>query len=165
MKGGPAILPDVDNIVFPNVHELTWSSSRWVTACVLISRFPSLRRLHIGHPELELTDYVARHRLPRDFLLTLRIANRESQSCCRRQWQSLDVLRGCAVTLWTLGLAWWRHWNRGASLAGQGAGARVRRWWWNVNNWKIPEEGAWRNKKGGLGLRANDVREVRFGGV
>ncbi|GJF00018.1 hypothetical protein PsYK624_162950 [Phanerochaete sordida] len=104
MKGGPAILPDVDTVVFPNVYELTWSSSRWVTACVLISKFPSVRRLHIGHPELELTDYVARHRLQSDFLLALRIANRESQSCCRRQWQSLDVLRGCAVTLWTLGL-------------------------------------------------------------
>ena len=43
-------------------------------------------------------------------------------------------------TLWALALAGWRHWNRAANLRGSNLGARVRRWWWDVNNWKIPPE-------------------------
>ncbi|MCJ1289967.1 hypothetical protein MMC34_001501, partial [Xylographa carneopallida] len=50
----------------------------------------------------------------------------------------LPLLQG---TLWTLLLVGWRHWNRSASYAGRGVGARVRRWWWGVNNWAIPGEG------------------------
>ena len=41
---------------------------------------------------------------------------------------------------WTLILAGWRHWNRGAQMAGQGVGARIRRWWWQVNKWDVPRE-------------------------
>jgi hypothetical protein len=40
--------------------------------------------------------------------------------------------------LWTLILSGWRHWNRRSKLSGNSAGARVRRWWWNVNNWDLP---------------------------
>ena len=40
-------------------------------------------------------------------------------------------------TLWTLALSGWRYWNRGAAFSGQSVGARVRRWWWRVNNWEI----------------------------
>ncbi|KAG9381372.1 DUF1770-domain-containing protein [Pyrenophora tritici-repentis] len=40
--------------------------------------------------------------------------------------------------LWTLLLNGWRHWNRSAKFSGHGVGARIRRWWWGVNNWKIP---------------------------
>ncbi|CAE7031208.1 hypothetical protein P3342_006576 [Pyrenophora teres f. teres] len=40
--------------------------------------------------------------------------------------------------LWTLVLNGWRHWNRSAKFSGHGVGARIRRWWWGVNNWKIP---------------------------
>lgn len=40
--------------------------------------------------------------------------------------------------LWTLLLNGWRHWNRSAKFSGQSVGARIRRWWWGVNNWKIP---------------------------
>ena len=29
--------------------------------------------------------------------------------------------------------------NRGTKFTGQTLGARVRNWWWRVNNWKIPE--------------------------
>ncbi|GME28664.1 hypothetical protein GTA08_BOTSDO08093 [Neofusicoccum parvum] len=47
----------------------------------------------------------------------------------------LPLLQG---TLWTLVLSGWRHWNRASRLSGRGVGARVRRWWWGVNNWKLP---------------------------
>ena len=40
--------------------------------------------------------------------------------------------------LWTLVLSGWRHWNKGAAFTGQSFGARVRKWWWKVNNWEIP---------------------------
>ncbi|CAO2652620.1 Nn.00g009030.m01.CDS01 [Neocucurbitaria sp. VM-36] len=40
--------------------------------------------------------------------------------------------------LWTLVLNGWRHWNRSAKFSGQSVGAKIRRWWWGVNNWTIP---------------------------
>ena len=40
--------------------------------------------------------------------------------------------------LWTLSLAGWRHFNKATNFQGSNLGAKVRRWWWNVNNWKIP---------------------------
>ncbi|RVX68297.1 hypothetical protein B0A52_07300 [Exophiala mesophila] len=42
--------------------------------------------------------------------------------------------------LWNLAMFGWRHWNRGTKFKGQTIGARVRKWWWGVNNWKLPEE-------------------------
>ncbi|RJE19921.1 hypothetical protein PHISCL_07747 [Aspergillus sclerotialis] len=41
-------------------------------------------------------------------------------------------------TLWTLALSGWRYWNRNASLSGHTLGSRIRRWWYEVNNWKVP---------------------------
>ncbi|MCJ1237868.1 hypothetical protein MMC14_005855 [Varicellaria rhodocarpa] len=41
--------------------------------------------------------------------------------------------------LWTLVLSGWRYWNRTAQFSGRSVGSRIRRWWWNVNNWEIPE--------------------------
>ena len=49
----------------------------------------------------------------------------------------LPLLQG---TLWTLLLAGWRHWHRGANHVGQSLGARIRRWWWEVNKWEVPPE-------------------------
>ncbi|KAH8728208.1 hypothetical protein GQ44DRAFT_676439 [Phaeosphaeriaceae sp. PMI808] len=40
--------------------------------------------------------------------------------------------------LYTLLLSGWRHWNRSSQFSGRGVGARIRRWWWGVNDWKIP---------------------------
>ncbi|RBR03221.1 hypothetical protein FVER53590_08269 [Fusarium verticillioides] len=40
--------------------------------------------------------------------------------------------------VYNLFLCGWQHWNRNARLHGNTLGARVRRWWWEVNNWKIP---------------------------
>ncbi len=43
--------------------------------------------------------------------------------------------------LWTLALSGWRYWNRSSQLKGASLGARLRRWWWSVNDWKVPEHG------------------------
>jgi len=32
----------------------------------------------------------------------------------------------------------WRAWNQETKFAGAGVGARVRRWWWDVNGWRVP---------------------------
>ncbi|KAK5090819.1 hypothetical protein LTR05_000996 [Lithohypha guttulata] len=34
----------------------------------------------------------------------------------------------------------WRYWNRGSKFAGESLGAKVRKWWWGVNNWTMPRE-------------------------
>ncbi|KAJ5099766.1 hypothetical protein N7532_006767 [Penicillium argentinense] len=47
----------------------------------------------------------------------------------------LPLIQG---TVWTLALSGWRYWNRTASLSGQTLGSRIRRWWYDVNNWKLP---------------------------
>ncbi len=57
--------------------------------------------------------------------------------------------------VWNLALFGWRTWNRGAKLSGQSIGSRVRRWWWEVNNWELPKE-ATRNVAG-------EVEDVRHG--
>lgn len=58
------------------------------------------------------------------------------QQLTLRVWQVLlPLMQG---TLWTLALAGWRHWNRGASLQGHTLGSRIRRWWYEVNNWELP---------------------------
>jgi hypothetical protein len=44
-------------------------------------------------------------------------------------------------TLWTLALHGWKYWNRTTQLSGSTVGARVRRWWWGVNNWPIDKKG------------------------
>lgn len=41
--------------------------------------------------------------------------------------------------IWTLVLSGWRYWNKNAEFSGASVGGRVRRWWYGVNNWKIPE--------------------------
>ncbi|KAI9166885.1 hypothetical protein HJFPF1_03000 [Paramyrothecium foliicola] len=40
--------------------------------------------------------------------------------------------------LYNLFLCGWQHWNRNAKIHGDTIGARVRRWWYDVNNWKLP---------------------------
>lgn len=50
-------------------------------------------------------------------------------------------------TLWTLALSGWRYWNRGAAFSGQTMGAKVRKWWWGVNSWKIPDGTGAKNKQ------------------
>ncbi|RMZ86009.1 hypothetical protein DV737_g180, partial [Chaetothyriales sp. CBS 132003] len=40
--------------------------------------------------------------------------------------------------LWNMVMFGWRYWNRGSKFAGQSLGAKVRKWWWGFNNWKLP---------------------------
>ncbi|PSN74937.1 DUF1770-domain-containing protein [Corynespora cassiicola Philippines] len=49
--------------------------------------------------------------------------------------------------LWTLVLNGWRHLNRSSKFSGRSVGARLRRWWWGVNQWKIPGQGTLNNPR------------------
>lgn len=48
---------------------------------------------------------------------------------------------------WTLIVAGWKHWNRTTQFSGKTVGAKIRRWWWGVNNWKIPEDNVLQNRE------------------
>ncbi|KAK4556815.1 hypothetical protein LTR86_006386 [Recurvomyces mirabilis] len=65
----------------------------------------------------------------------------------------MPLVQGLA---WTLILSGWRHWNAGAQYSGQTMGAKIRRWWWGVNNWKLPA-GTKHNLRSEE--KANDVKE------
>lgn len=45
--------------------------------------------------------------------------------------------------LWTLVVAGWKNWNTvhntSSKFSGSSIGARLRRWWWQTNNWAIPK--------------------------
>ncbi|KAI2741747.1 hypothetical protein DTO013E5_5168 [Penicillium roqueforti] len=56
----------------------------------------------------------------------------------------LPLIQG---TVWTLALSGWRFWNRNASVSGHTLGSRVRRWWYEVNNWHLPQLGSTRDHK------------------
>jgi hypothetical protein len=71
--------------------------------------------------------------------------------CFRRQ-VLLPLIQG---TVWTLALSGWRFWNRNASLSGHTLGSRIRRWWYGVNNWKLPPVGWTKDPK-----LASQVEEV-----
>ncbi|KAI8628663.1 hypothetical protein F5Y19DRAFT_109588 [Xylariaceae sp. FL1651] len=40
--------------------------------------------------------------------------------------------------LYNLAIVGWQHWNRNAQMSGSSVGARIRRWWYGVNNWPLP---------------------------
>ncbi|KAI1492044.1 hypothetical protein F5X96DRAFT_628561 [Biscogniauxia mediterranea] len=42
--------------------------------------------------------------------------------------------------LYNLAICGFQHWNRNAQLSGNSAGARIRRWWYGVNKWTLPEK-------------------------
>ncbi|KAK3940491.1 hypothetical protein QBC46DRAFT_385114 [Diplogelasinospora grovesii] len=42
--------------------------------------------------------------------------------------------------LYNLFICGWQQWNRNAQLSGSSVGAKVRRWWWRVNDWPVPGE-------------------------
>ncbi|KAK4041078.1 hypothetical protein C8A01DRAFT_15154 [Parachaetomium inaequale] len=42
--------------------------------------------------------------------------------------------------VYNLGLCGWQYWNRNARIHGSSVGARLRRWWYGVNNWQIPRK-------------------------
>ncbi|XWW97585.1 hypothetical protein V2A60_005569 [Cordyceps javanica] len=47
--------------------------------------------------------------------------------------------------IYNLLLCGWQEWNRNAKLHGSSVGARVRRWWYGVNNWTVPSNGQHRH--------------------
>ncbi|KAL1592350.1 hypothetical protein SLS60_011428 [Paraconiothyrium brasiliense] len=65
--------------------------------------------------------------------------------------------------LWTLVLSGWRHVNRSSKFSGRGVGARIRRWWWGVNNWTIPEGGS-KLKNGKLANNVSEYYKSEFSG-
>lgn len=42
--------------------------------------------------------------------------------------------------IWNLAIFGWRSWNTAVKFQGTGFGAKLRRWWWGVNNWNIPDQ-------------------------
>jgi hypothetical protein len=42
--------------------------------------------------------------------------------------------------LYNLAICGWHHWNKTAQISGNSVGARVRRWWYGVNNWPLPSQ-------------------------
>ncbi|KAK2009845.1 DUF1770-domain-containing protein [Colletotrichum eremochloae] len=58
----------------------------------------------------------------------------------------MPLVQGVVYNLFLIG---WHHWNRNAQVHGSSIGARVRRWWYGVNNWQLPprREPSWRIKK------------------
>lgn len=41
--------------------------------------------------------------------------------------------------LYNVVLLGWQHWNRNAQYSGSSVGAKIRTWWYGVNNWPIPK--------------------------
>jgi len=49
--------------------------------------------------------------------------------------------------VYNLGICGWQYWNRNARIHGSSIGARLRRWWYGVNNWQIPpQKKAWQKR-------------------
>ncbi|KAJ4304086.1 hypothetical protein N0V88_001696 [Collariella sp. IMI 366227] len=42
--------------------------------------------------------------------------------------------------LYNLAICGWQSYNRNARIHGSSVGARLRRWWYGVNNWAVPPE-------------------------
>ncbi|KAM7204970.1 Fungal protein of unknown function (DUF1770) domain containing protein [Rhypophila sp. PSN 637] len=51
--------------------------------------------------------------------------------------------------LYNLAICGWQFWNRNARVHGSSLGARLRRWWYGVNNWPIPPPGSSLKRKFG----------------
>ncbi|TKA78157.1 hypothetical protein B0A49_01944 [Cryomyces minteri] len=64
--------------------------------------------------------------------------------------------------VWTLMLSGWRHWNSSTAFNGRSVGARVRRWWWGVNNWELPDEAGAGLKSEKLAAEVQDYYHAQF---
>lgn len=71
----------------------------------------------------------------------------------------MPLVQGMA---WTLIVSGWRFWNRSSQFSGQRLGAKIRRWWWGVNNWKIPEHGQGTLQDQGVAEGAREFYEHKF---
>ncbi|KAL2886650.1 hypothetical protein HOO65_060480 [Ceratocystis lukuohia] len=52
-----------------------------------------------------------------------------------RDQMIMPMMQGIVYNLFLCG---WQQWNRSAQIHGTSLGARVRRWWYGVNNWPVP---------------------------
>ncbi|KAJ1337726.1 ATG43 family protein [Microdochium nivale] len=65
-----------------------------------------------------------------------------------QSWQGIAwiTFRDQMIMPFTQGIAYnlaicgWQHWNRTAQISGGSYGARLRRWWYQVNNWPMPKD-------------------------
>jgi hypothetical protein len=71
----------------------------------------------------------------------------------------MPLLQGVVMTLFVAG---WKHWNRNTQLSGNSAGARVRRWWYNVNNWPIKDKLANIGEDAKLAAEMGDVSPLHM---
>lgn len=78
-------------------------------------------------------------RFEQSYLASLKNAKTNSQVAfiTIRDQVLLPLVQGL---VWNMAMFGWRYWNRDVKFAGEGIGVRVRKWWWNVNNWNIPAQ-------------------------
>jgi len=150
-------------------HDINPSTAASARQPVTVDAYPDLN----GHSELDedeipisVLDPIPRsHNMPP--LPDLRFEQSYLKSIEQAEgWKSVawitirDQVIMCFAqgVIWTLLLSGWRHWNRSAHFSGQGIGAKIRRWWWGVNNWTVP------NTKSRLSDRklARNVSEGRW---
>lgn len=85
------------------------------------------------------------------YIIRLYIHNRQADSHIQ---VCMPLIQGIVLNLFYAG---WKHWNKNAKLSGNSAGARVRRWWYNVNNWPIKKKIAEIGKNAKLAAEMGDV--------
>ncbi|KAI1799518.1 DUF1770-domain-containing protein [Daldinia bambusicola] len=56
--------------------------------------------------------------------------------------------------LYNLALHGWHHWNKNARVGGSSVGARLRRWWYAVNDWPLPAQHQRKAGAGGAKVKA-----------
>jgi len=76
----------------------------------------------------------------------------------------MPLVQGMA---WTLIVSGWRYFNRGTQFSGQTVGAKIRRWWWETNNWKLPVGASGTLRDRGTAEKVEDyvVGELGSGGL
>ena len=67
--------------------------------------------------------------------------------------------------IWSLALHGWRYWNRSTKLSGTTTGAKIRRWWYEVNNWPVKDNLKNIGKNVKLADDMGDVSWTRSGAV
>lgn len=67
--------------------------------------------------------------------------------------------------VWTLVVSGWRHWNSTTKFGGQTVGAKIRRWWWGVNNWKLPQDGSAKSERLSRNVEDYVTTQLSTGGL
>jgi hypothetical protein len=80
-----------------------------------------------------------------------------SQVCLEANGLTQIVLPLVQGVGWSLVVFGWRHWNRASQFSGATLGGKIRKWWWGVNNWELPDSKHAKSQR-----LAGDVKEVRY---